>query len=237
MVLAAGIGSRLRPLTDIRPKALIEIDQVAMLEIVILRLIAAGVGEIIVNVYHLPQTIEDFLKSKKNFGIRIELSREIDLLDTGGGLLKAAPFFDDGKPFLLHNVDVFSEVDLKKLYKTHLENGALATLSVRARESGRYLLFDDHGLLRGRETADGARQWAGSLAGKTEKLAFDGIHVISPGIFPKITESGAFSMITTYLRLAGQGEKIAAFRSDEYYWKDIGRPTGLADVRAKGGQK
>ena len=206
-----------------------------MLEIVILRLIAAGVSEIIVNVYHLPQTIEDFLKSKKNFGIRIELSREIDLLDTGGGLLKAAPFFDDGKPFLLHNVDVFSEVDLKKLYKTHLDGGALATLSVRSRESGRYLLFDDKGLLRGRETAaDGARQWAGSPVEKVERLAFDGIHVISPEIFHKITESGAFSITTTYLRLAGQGDKIAAFRSDEYYWKDIGRPTGLSEARAKG---
>lgn len=233
MVLAAGIGSRLRPLTDACPKALIEVGGVAMLELVVRRLIAAGTSEIIVNVFHFPELIADFLKSKNNFGIRVELSRETALLDTGGGLLKAAPFFDDGKPFLVHNVDVLSEVDLGRLHKTHLESGALATLSVRSRPSGRYLLFDGQGRLCGREAKGGERIWARAPVDNAQRLAFDGIHVISPEIFPKMTESGVFSIIAAYPKLAGEGETIAAFRADDYYWKDIGGLSGLSDARAQ----
>src|SRR5581483_4653603 len=147
MVFAAGVGSRLRPLTDERPKALVEVGGVSMLEIVVRRLIHAGVDAIVVNVHHFPEKIEAFLKAKRNFGIRIELSRETELLETGGGLKKVARFFDDGRSFLVHNVDVLSDLDLGRLRKAHESQTALATLAVRDRPSARRLLFDERGRL------------------------------------------------------------------------------------------
>lgn len=236
MVLAAGIGSRLKPLTDVKPKALVDINGTPMLELVLRRLIDAGVDSAIVNVFHLPDQIESFLKGRKNFGIKIELSRETELLDTGGGLKKAAAFFDDGKPFFLHNADVFSDVNLGLIYHRHEESGALATLSVRARHSGRRLLFGGDGLLCGWEGRDGRTQWAGAPNKDAERLAFDGIHVISPAIFGKLSEEGVFPIVGAYLRLAGLGEKIRAFRADDYFWRDIGGMGKLEEVRRKAGR-
>ena len=233
MVLAAGIGSRLKPLTDAKPKALVDIHGTPMLELVLRRLIAAGVDYAVVNVFHFPEQIEAFLKGRKNFGITIELSRETELLDTGGGLKKAAPFLADDKPFFLHNVDVFSDVNLAMIYHRHQESGALATLAVRARHSGRRLLFAGDGQLCGWEGRDGRTQWAGAPVKDAERLAFDGIHVISPALFGKLSEEGVFPIVGSYLRLAGQGEKIRAFRSDDYYWRDIGGLGKLEEVRRK----
>ncbi|MBI3549180.1 MAG: nucleotidyltransferase family protein [Elusimicrobia bacterium] len=232
MILAAGVGSRLRPITDTRPKALVKVGGVPMLEIVLRRLMAAGVDGVIVNVHHFPEQIEAFLKERGNFGIRVELSREPELLDTGGGLKKASWFFDDGKPFFLHNVDAYTELDLAKMYAAHLAGGALATLAVAKRESGRYLLFDKDGRLRGRESAKGV-EWAGAQVEAPEKLAFNIVHVISPALFPKLTETGFFSIIDAYLRLAAQGERIQSFRADPYYWRDIGTPETLAKARRR----
>ncbi len=231
MVLAAGVGSRLRPLTDATPKALIEVGGETMLERVLRRLAAAGVTAAIVNLFHLPDKIESFLKSR-DLGLRIALSRETELLDTGGGLKKAAPFFDDGKPFFVHNVDVDSEIDLKALYRRHLESPALATLSVRARPSSRLLLFDREGRLRGRE-AGGRAEWAGAPVEDAEKLGFDGIHVVSPELFPRMTETGVFPILRAYLRLAAEGERLQSFRSDPYYWADIGDPKKLESARRR----
>lgn len=238
MILAAGIGSRLRPLTDARPKALIEVGGVPMIEIVIGRLIAAGVDALAVNVFHHADMIAEFLKAKRHFGIRIEISRETELLDTGGGLKKTAAFFDDGRPFFVHNVDEFSEIDLGEMYRFHEEKGGLAALAVQERESGRYFLFDQEGLLRGWQSpSEGRTEWAGAPAEKARRLAFDGIHVVSPEIFSKMTETGVFSINRTYLRLAGMGEKIRAFRSDAYYCRDIGRPEKLEEARRRAGEK
>jgi len=232
MVLAAGVGSRLRPLTDEKPKALVEVAGTPMLEIVIKRLMAADVDEIIVNVFHFPDQIADFLKGRKNFGIRIELSRETELLDTGGGLKKAADFFNDGKPLLVHNVDVFSGVDLKKLYSHHLKSRSLATVSVRSRKSGRLFIFDKSGKLCGWESKnEGKVEWANAPVPGAERLAFDGIHVLSPDIFPRLIESGVFSITKAYLRLAGRGETISAFRGDEFLWRDIGGLGKLEEIR------
>ena len=229
MVLAAGVGARLRPLTAERPKALIEIEGVAMLELVFRRLISAGVTEAIVNTFHLPEKIGEFLKAKRSFGIRVELSRENELLDTGGGLKKAAWFFDDGKPFFVHNSDVFSAIDLQAMHRFHVQSGALATLAVQARDSGRRLLFDEQGLLCGRE-AEGRRELARPAAA-FERLGFSGIHVISPELISKMTEEGVFSINKTYLRLAAAGEKIQAFRCDGSFWRDIGAPEKLEEAR------
>lgn len=232
MIFAAGVGSRLRPLTDTRPKALIDINGMPMLEIVLRRLINAGCTEIVINVFHLAEMIVDFLRAKNNFGIRIEISRETELLDTGGGLKKVANFFDDGRPFFVHNVDVLSNIELNKMYRFHVENAGLATLAVQNRTTGRYFLFDDKRALRGWESVKENRiEWARTPLTDFQRLAFNGIHVISPEIFPKLREQGAFSIIQTYLRLAGEGEKILGFRMDEYYWRDLGRLEKLEATR------
>jgi NDP-sugar pyrophosphorylase family protein len=236
MILAAGVGNRLRPLTETCPKALIDINGAPVLEIVIKRLIKAGCTEIIINVFHLADMIVDFLRARKNFGIRIDISLEKELLDTGGGLKKAAAFFDDGQAFLLHNVDVLSNIDFKEMYHYHVENGALATLAVQSRQTGRYFLFDELDRLCGWEAvAENKKMLARTPRGNTSRLAFNGIHVISPEIFAKMSETGVFSINQTYLRLAGEGEKILAFHTDKYFWRDIGRLEKLEEIRREAG--
>jgi NDP-sugar pyrophosphorylase family protein len=232
MILAAGVGSRLRPLTDEIPKALLDVGGVPMIERVIRRLKAAGVTEVVVNLFHLGDRIVEFLASQGDFGLRIEFTREAELLDTGGGLKNAAWFFDDGRPFFLHNVDVLSDIDLQGLLRFHHKVGALATLAVQSRPSARQLVFDRDGRLCGRESPEGV-EWAKGLRNDVERLAFTGIHVIDPAIFPRMTETGVFPITQTYLRLAGEGERIAAYRADGRYWQDIGSPEKLEAARRR----
>ena len=285
MILAAGLGTRLRPLTDHIPKALVELNGRTLLEITIERLKSFGVTEIIVNVHHHAEKVAAFLKSKNNFAIRIELSHEDTLLlDTGGGLKKAARFFQQGnpdEPFLLHNVDVLTTIDFRQMLAAHKKTSALATLAVQQRPSSRQLLFDQNNLLAGRRinnvdtlispssrkrvtpetchpdsaAADSGSAFSGegtalavpknaeskgALAPEVplHALAFSGIHLISPRLLNLITESGPFSIIDTYLRLAASNEKISAFRADSFYWRDLGRPEDLRqatlDLRQKG---
>lgn len=230
MILAAGLGTRLRPLTDDRPKALVDVSGHTLLEITLRRLKQFGIREVIVNVHHFADMVVDYLKKHDNFGMRIEISREDVLLDTGGGLKKAAWFFLEGssdEPFLLHNVDVLSTIDLDRIVQLHRQNQALATLAVQKRETSRYLLFDAHDLLCGRRAGrEQAPELVRSCA-EPQALAFAGVHVISARFLEMISEDGVFSIITTYLRLAGSGEKIAAFRADEYYWRDLGKPANI----------
>jgi NDP-sugar pyrophosphorylase family protein len=230
MILAAGVGSRLRPLTDETPKALIDVGGAPMIERVIRRLKSAGVTEVVVNLFHLGDRIVEFLASRGNFGLGIQYAREAELLDTGGGLKNAAWFFDDGRPFFLHNVDVLSEIDLDGLLQCHLKMGALATLAVQSRPSTRRLLFDKSGRLCGRESADDV-EWASGPVAPVDRLGFTGIHVIDPTIFPKMSETGVFPITRTYLRLAGEGEKVVAYRADGQYWQDIGSVEKLEEVR------
>jgi len=232
MILAAGVGRRLMPLTDAAPKALLDVGGVPMIEKVIRRLTAAGVTELVVNLFHLGDRIVEFLASKGNFGLRIEFTREVELLDTGGGLKNAAWFFDDGRPFFLHNVDVLSDIDLGGLLQLQRQAGALATLAVQRRQGSRQLLFDRHGRLCGRESPEGV-EWVAGPRDDFERLAFTGIHVIDPSIFPKMTETGVFPITKTYLRLAGEGERIVAYRADGSYWQDIGSPEKLEAARAR----
>ena len=233
MILAAGLGTRLRPLTNDRPKALVEVGGRTMLEITLRRLASFGIREVIINVHHFADLVVDYLKKSANFDMRIEISREEVLLDTGGGLKKAAWFFLEGgaqDPFILHNVDVISTIDLAKMFAVHREMGALATLAVQERETSRYLLFDGNDRLCGRRTGrDGLSEMVRSSP-KARALAFSGIHVISPHIFSGLTEDGVFSIIPAYLRLASLGEKVMAFPSDEYYWRDLGKPESIAQV-------
>jgi mannose-1-phosphate guanylyltransferase len=231
MVLAAGLGTRLRPLTDHRPKALVEVAGRTLLEITLARLRAFGVREVIVNVHHFADMVVDYLKARDNFGMRVEVSREDVLLDTGGGLKKAGWFFlEDSsreEPFLLHNVDVISTIDLACMGRAHKQNRALATLAVQKRESGRQLLFDEHERLCGRRAGRDKDPEIARPAPRLEPLAFSGIHVISPRLFTLMKEEGIFSIIDSYLRLAATGEHIVAFRADEYYWRDLGKPADL----------
>ena len=219
MILAAGLGTRLRPLTDDRPKALVEVGGRTLLEICLERLRGFGVSEVIVNTHHYAAMIETYLKAHENFGMRIEISREDALLDTGGGLKQAAWFFLESgdEPFVVHNVDVMSTIDLGAMVRFHQERGALATLAVQERKSSRYLVFDEAGVLCGRETSL-VRE-----CGETKALAFAGIHVVSPRLFGEMKEEGAFSIISAYLRMAGAGEKVVAFRADGSAWRDLGR--------------
>ncbi|MDD5657192.1 MAG: sugar phosphate nucleotidyltransferase [Elusimicrobia bacterium] len=232
MVLSAGLGTRLAPLTESTPKALIPVGATCMLDIVIRRLVRAGADAVIVNVFHLADQIADFIRGR-DFGARVELSRESVLLDTGGGLKQAAWFFADGRPFLLHNVDVFSDIDLADLYRTHLRGGALATLAVSERPSRRGFLFDAQGRLCGwRGDADAAPRWARGPVADARELAFNGVHAVSPEIFARMSETGAFSISRTYLRLAAEGAAVRAFRTDSRCYKDMGSPEKLEAVRA-----
>jgi NDP-sugar pyrophosphorylase family protein len=226
MIFAAGLGTRLRPLTDAVPKALVEINGAPMLELVIRRLAAAGADELVVNTHHFHDKIAGFLAGRNNFGLRIELSREEAFpLETGGGLKKAAAFFNDGEPFFAYNADVYSELDLKALYGAHRSSGALATLAVRERPSKRHLMFDEGMNLRGRE---------GEAAGAgLRPLAFSGIQVLSPEIFAKMSEAGVFSIAAVYLRLAAAGEKIKGFEDKSPFWRDIGDLERLEEVRLR----
>ena len=229
MVLAAGLGTRLRPLTDDRPKALVELNGRSLLEITLCRLRDFDIRDVIVNVHHFADMVLDYLKKNGNFGMNLAISREDDLLlDTGGGLKKATWFFqDDTEPFLLHNVDVISAIDFGTMVRAHQQRGALATLAVQDRKTSRYLLFDHELRLCGRRSsADGKPEMARPCE-QPQPLAFCGIHVISPRIFSLLSEDGVFPIIPCYLRLAAQGEKIAGFRADEYRWRDLGRPGDL----------
>ena len=235
MILAAGLGTRLRPLTADRSKALVEINGRTLLEITLARLNSIGIREVIVNVHHFAEMVLDYLKAKDNFGLRIEVSREDVLLDTGGGLKKAGWFFTkDGvaedEPFVLHNVDVLSNIDLRRMLEVHVETRALATMAVTKRDSSRQLLFDDSGRLCGRQ-ARGQNAEIIRPAAETRPLAFCGVHIVSPRLIGKMREEGVFSIIDTYLRLAAKGERIQAFRADEYYWRDLGR---LKDLEQAG---
>jgi NDP-sugar pyrophosphorylase family protein len=231
MILAAGLGTRLRPLTDSRPKALVEVAGRTLLEIALERLQECGVSEVIVNVHHFADMVVDYLEAQKNFGMRIEISREKELLDTGGGLKKAAWFFMEEstqpEPFILHNVDVLSTINLRKMVQAHEEQKNLTTLAVQRRESSRQLLFDAQLILCGRKRNEEI-EIARKAPHQPRRFAFTGIHVISPRLLTMMNEDGAFSIIDTYLRLAGQGEKIVGFPADEYEWRDVGR---LDDLR------
>jgi len=233
MVLAAGLGTRLRPLTNDRPKALVEVGGRTLLEITLTRLRDFGICDVIINVHHYADMVIDRMKAAGNFGMNIEFSREDVLLDTGGGLKQAAWFLGGRSgakaedPFILHNVDVISSIDLERMVEFHRQTKALATLAVQERKSSRYLLFDQQNQLCGRRLVKEEKTEVVRPSQQMTELAFSGIHVISPRIFSLLTEEGIFSIVPAYLRLAAQGKRIVAFRADEYYWRDLGKPENI----------
>jgi NDP-sugar pyrophosphorylase family protein len=233
MILAAGLGTRLRPLTNDRPKALVEINGRTLLQLTLERLKSFGIQEIIVNVHHHAEQIVAYLNSHQNFDLQIAISREDGLLlDTGGGLKKAAWFFlenNSQEPFLLHNVDVLSTIDFDQMLEAHKKSAALATLAVQQRSSSRQLLFDENILLAGRRKGSAPDEIV-RPSKSLQPLAFSGAHIISPRLLTLLTESGVFSIIDTYLRLAASGEIINAFCADQFYWRDLGRLEDLKNA-------
>jgi NDP-sugar pyrophosphorylase family protein len=187
-----------------------------------------GVSSIVINVHHLAGQIKDFLEKKNNFGITIKVSDETEeLLETGGGILHAAALLDGDEPFIVHNVDILSDLDLRKLYQAHIQSEALATLAVKSRKTSRYLLFDEEKIMRGWENqTTGERIIPAGYSKELLPLAFSGIHVISPQIFSLFKESGSFSIIDTYLRLCSD-HSIKAYQHDGGLWLDAGKPEGL----------
>lgn len=237
MILAAGVGSRLGAITAQTPKALVHVGGRPVLEHVARRLIAAGADRLIINVHHHADQIVEFVRERNGFGVEVAFSHEVEApLETGGGLLKAAPLFRRDAPFFLHNVDVLSDIDLGALYREHIRSGAIATLAVNERETTRYLLFDEHGLCGrfDRRSGNSAEVHAGY--GTVRQFAFLGVHVISPALLDRIEESGAFSIIDLYLRLAGAGERIHGYHIGRALWLEIGSPERLEQARRHFGE-
>ncbi len=241
MIFAAGLGTRLKPLTDNCPKALIKVGDKPMLQIVIEHLIKYGFNDIIINIHYLGNQIQDFLQQHNNFGINIEISDETnDILETGGGLWKSKKFFNDNQPFLVCNADILTNINLEKFYQAHLKNNSIATLAVRNRNSSRYLLFDDESVLFGWEnikteqviiprkaTTHNSHLITHDYQHPLHEFAFSGYHMISPEIFKYNNRNGKFSMIDWYLDVC-KYHTIKSFQHNDDIWIDIGSQEELA---------
>lgn len=235
MIFAAGLGTRLKPLTDTMPKALVPVSGKPLLQHTIEKLKAAGLDEIIINVHHYAEQVINFVEANHRFGIRIKFSDEREeLLDTGGGIKKAASFFNDNQPFLVHNVDILSNIDLQKLYETHAQNqSSIATLVCSERKTSRYLLFDDNNHLKG---------WTNEKTGEVKspfpdfdprhykKLAFAGIQILHPDIFQYMPNfPDRFSIIDFYLSLCDK-ENLACHIPDCLQLVDVGKIDSLDEA-------
>jgi MurNAc alpha-1-phosphate uridylyltransferase len=238
MILAAGIGRRLRPITNREPKALVKVGGKPMLEWVAERLVEAGADRLIINLHHFPEEIRSYVDARGGFGVEVRFSLEaLAPLDTGGGLAFAASHFRCSAPFFLHNCDIITEIDLADLYRAHqADPEALVTLAAGGRESWRYLVFDDFGLCGHGNDRTGERTLARAPEGATRNLPFAGVHVADPELLDHITESGTFSIISTYLRLAREGIRIVPYDIGDALWLEIGNPERLARARTWAGE-
>ncbi len=233
MIFAAGLGSRLRPLTDNCPKALVPIGGKPMLEQVILRLKAAEFDHLVINVHHFGQQIIDFLAINGNFGLRIDISDERELLlDTGGAIKKARPLLDGREPFLIYNVDILTDLNPALFYEAHIRSGADASLLTSQRDTSRYLLFDAEGKLQGwenRKTGEVRSAVPCFIKENSVPYAFGGVHLFSPALFPLMDEwPDCFPVIDFYLAAAPdhriQGHPFVGM------WMDLGKPAALEEA-------
>jgi len=234
MIFAAGLGTRLRPLTNDIPKALVPVAGVPMLERVARRLIAAGADRLIINAHHHADQIDEYVRERRGFGVDCHLSIEADeALETGGGLKRAYELglFRGDHPIVVHNADVLTDFNIADLLTAHARTGAIATLAVMDRDKSRALIFDRDGLC-GAIGRDGATTMAREPNGDVEHLGYCGVHAMSPDLLPRITESGVFSIVWTWLRLATEDMRIAPHRIDGTHWIDVGSPEKLAEANA-----
>ena len=237
LIFAAGLGTRLKPLTDTMPKALVKVGGKPMLEHVILHLKAQGFCDIIINIHYLGEQIIDFLRANHNFGINICISDErSEVLETGGGILKAADFLEDGEPFLVHNSDILTNIDLRGLYQQHIENEADATLLVGQRDTSRYLIFNHEDTLCGwinKKTGEQKPEGFCYDPAQHEAWAFGGIHVISPTLLHYMRAdgwSGKFSIIPFYLSVCQKARIMGSPIAPDRYWFDIGKIETLEEA-------
>ncbi len=234
MIFAAGFGTRLKPITDYLPKALVPVQGKPLLEYTINKLKQAGVKDIIINVHHFPDQIIDFLKSKNNFNINIEISDERNrLLDTGGGIKCTEHFFDDGKPFIIHNVDILSNVDLQEVYNQHLlDADRLVTLVVSRRDTYRYLLFDQENKLNGwvNTKTNETKPFSPMEISHLQRFAYAGIQVVSPEIFRIMkSEEDIFPIMDFYLQNCRK-EKICGYAPNDLQILDVGKVGSLENA-------
>lgn len=227
-ILAAGLGTRLYPYTVDKPKALVEVGGITLLERAIRKVNELKVSEIIVNIHHFGDKIIDFLKEKQNFHLPVTISDERDqLLDTGGAILKAHHLLGDKEQFLLYNVDILSSIDLTAFSIYHTAKGGIATIAVRKRVTDRYFIFNPEMQLSGWRNVKSGEEKIIRQGNQLQDFAFSGIHLIQPEIFPLITESGKFSMVQLYLRLA-KDKAIYGYHDTSEHWMDLGKPDQLA---------
>ena len=228
MILAAGLGTRLKPFTDKHPKALAIVNGKTILQRNIEYLASFGIKEVIVNVHHFANQIVDLIKGNNGFGSNITFSDETnEVLETGGGIKKAEWFFEkDDEPFVVMNVDVLTDMDLKKMILEHQKNNLVATLAVTSRKTSRYFLFDEKNYLCGWENEKTGEKKISRNSEKYFQKAFSGIHVISPKIFPLIRMRGKFSMVDVYLELA-KTQIITAFDHNQSKFIDVGKPESI----------
>ncbi|MBW3660574.1 MAG: NTP transferase domain-containing protein [Gemmatimonadetes bacterium] len=231
MILAAGLGTRLAPITDTIPKALVEVGGVPMLERIARRLVAAGADRLIVNVHHHVDRIETFLENA-DLGVEVAISREPERpLGTGGGVKAARALFRRDRPFFLHNVDILTDADLDSMYADHVGSDASASLAVGRRETSRFLLFDEIGLYGWSNTGTGDSVTAREPAGQTDRWPFAGIHVVDSELLDLLTEEGTFSILAAYLRLSAAGHRIVAWDIGGSEWMEIGNLERLERAR------
>lgn len=226
MIFAAGLGTRLRPLTNNLPKALVPYKGKPLLQVVIEKLKSFGFDTLIINVHHFADKIIDFLEKNNYFDTEIIISDERrKLLDTGGGLYFARKYFDED--FLIHNVDIISDIDLKKLAEYHKKNTFLATLAVQNRASNKKLYFDSENNLCKWKNEITAEEKIARNCQISRGFAFSGIHFVSPRIFEYMS-NGVYSIIETYLK-AAVNENIKCFDHSDDFWRDMGKPESFLD--------
>lgn len=237
MIFAAGYGTRLKPITNNIPKALVKIGDKVLLGLIIQNLIDFGYNQIIINVHHFADQIINYLNENSNFNIEIAISDERDeLLDSGGGLKKASWFFNKNETCLLHNVDIISDIDLNDMLEYHLKSKASATLAVRNRETQRYFIFNKGMQLKGwKNKASNEIKYVGQISGFQQELAFSGIHFIESDILEYISSEGKFSIIDEYLKIA-EHAKIVGYDHTNSIWMDIGKPESLKNAATILGQ-
>ena len=234
MIFAAGLGTRLKPLTDRIPKALVSVGGEPLLKRVIFQLKDAGFTRIVVNVHHFSNQIIEYLKSNNNFGMDIRISDETEkLLETGGGIKKAWPLFDQKEPILIHNVDILSNVDLRKFYRMEEEKKIAARLLVSERKTKRYLLFDDTMQLVGWtniETGEVKSPYKNLDPKKYKMYAFSGIHMVAPALFPMMEdEPDKFPIMDFYLRHCDK-VRIEGYVKNDLKLMDVGKQETLKEA-------
>lgn len=231
MILAAGAGTRLLPLTEDKPKALVPFQGVPMLEILMKRLIKSGFNEIVINVCHLKDQIIDFVDKNKGFGADVIFSVEDRLLDTGGGIKFVAPKLGD-EPILFHNVDVMTNIDLEGFYASHMEWGGIASLAVKERPTSRHLLFNQRGLLSGWEHPEKRIRIVSRNGRGFIQTGFSCVYILNPEIFKLFPPEDVFSLTPWLLEMSGKNE-ILGWSHDQDYWYDLGTPKNLARAEKK----